>query len=67
VMTGGGAERCGGAFVAGATAAEAPVAIARDIPAAPHTGKALLKRFCFETCFVRAIVESPGLRETRRK
>jgi hypothetical protein len=60
VNTGGGAERCG-AFVVGATAADAPLAIARDIPAAPHTGRAFLERFRFETFFARAMMDLPCL------
>jgi hypothetical protein len=51
--------RCDGAFSVGATAADAPPAIAKDAPAAPHIGKAVLGRFRFESCFVRAIVEPP--------
>lgn len=45
------------AFSAGATpVADAPPAIAKDIPAAPQTGKAFLECFRFETGFVRAMV-----------
>ncbi len=29
-----------------------------DNPAAPNTGKALLRRFCFEVCFAWGIVHS---------
>jgi hypothetical protein len=50
---------CDGAFAVGATAADAPPAIAKDMPAAPHAGKAVLRRFCFEACFARAIVGPP--------
>jgi hypothetical protein len=46
---------CDGAFAVGATAADAPPAIAKDIPAAPHAGKAVFRRFRFEVCFARAI------------
>jgi hypothetical protein len=56
-MTEGGTMPCDGAFAVGATAADAPPAIAKDIPAAPHAGKAVFRRFCFEACFARAIVE----------
>jgi hypothetical protein len=46
-------------FPSGATpAADALPASAKDIPAAPHTGK-LFERFRFETCFRRAMVRSP--------
>jgi hypothetical protein len=48
---------CDGAFGVGATAADAPPAIAKDMPAAPHAGNAVLRRFCFEACFARAILE----------
>jgi hypothetical protein len=43
----------------GATPADALPAIAKDIPAAPHTGKAIFERFRFGACFARAIVEPP--------
>jgi hypothetical protein len=47
------------AFSAGATpVADAPPAIARDIPAAPHTGRAFLVRLLFETCLPRAMVKN---------
>src|SRR5215216_4077858 len=46
---------CDGVFAVGATAADAPPAIAKDIPAAPHAGKALFRRFRFEACLARAI------------
>jgi hypothetical protein len=48
---------CDGAFAVGATAADAPPAIAKDIPAAPHAGKAVPRRLRFEVCFARAIME----------
>jgi hypothetical protein len=48
---------CDDPFVVGATAADAPPAIAKVIPAAPHTGKAIFGRFRFEACFARAIVQ----------
>jgi hypothetical protein len=35
-------------------AADAPPTIAKDMPAAPHTGKAIFGRF-FGACFVRAM------------
>jgi len=38
--------------------ADAPPASDKDTPAIPNTGTALLKRFRFEACFVRDIVES---------
>ncbi len=59
VMTGGSAVPCDDPFVVGATAADAPPAIAKDIPAAPHAGKAIFGRFRFDACFARAIVELP--------
>jgi len=46
---------CDGTFAVGATAAEAPPAIASDIPAAPHAGKATFERFRFAGCLARAI------------
>jgi len=53
VMTG---RFCSGAVFSPLTiAADAPLVIARDIPAAPHTGNAGLERFRFEACFARAI------------
>jgi hypothetical protein len=51
--------RCEGEFAVGATAANAPSAIAKDTPAATHNGKAVLDRFRFEACFARAIVGPP--------
>jgi hypothetical protein len=54
-----GSVRCDDPLSAGATAADALPAIAKDIPAAPHTGKAFLERFFFEACFARAIFEPP--------
>ena len=47
---------CDNTFAVGAVA-DVPPAIAKDIPAAPNTGKVILRRFRFETRFVRAIVE----------
>jgi hypothetical protein len=52
---------CGAVFSPFTTAADAPPAIARDIPAAPHTGKACLERFRFEASFARAMVDLPNL------
>jgi hypothetical protein len=47
---------CDDPFSAGATpVADAPPTIAKDIPAAPHAGKAFLECFRFETGFVRAM------------
>ena len=47
-------------FSIGTVAADAPPAIANDIPAAPHAGKVFIERFRFEACFfARAIVDSP--------
>jgi hypothetical protein len=40
--------------------ADAPPATAKDMPAIPNTGNALLRRFRFEACFARAI-ESPPI------
>jgi hypothetical protein len=54
---------CDGAFGVGATAADAPPAIAKDMPAAPHAGKAVLRRFCFAACFARAILEPSCISE----
>jgi hypothetical protein len=53
---------CDAPFVVGATAADAPLAIASDTPAAPNTGnvnagKVGFRRFRFETCFACAIAE----------
>jgi len=59
LKTGGGALRCAAPFVVGATAADAPLAIAKDTPAAPHTGRDILERFRFEACFARAMAEPP--------
>jgi hypothetical protein len=46
---------CGVACSPSRTAADAPPAIARDMPAAPHTGNVDLERFRIEACFARAI------------
>jgi hypothetical protein len=40
-------------------AADALPAIAKDIPAAPHTGNAGLERFRFEVCFGRVMADLP--------
>lgn len=57
-----GSVRCEDPFSAGATpVADAPPTIARDIPAAPHTGRAFREGFLFETCFARAMAEPPVL------
>jgi hypothetical protein len=61
VTSGAGAAVCDDAFVVGAIAADAPPAIAKDIPAAPQTGKAFCRRFRFEVCFARAILHPPVL------
>jgi hypothetical protein len=45
-----------GTFAVGAVA-EAPPAIANVTPAAPTTGKAVLRRFRFGACFACAISE----------
>jgi hypothetical protein len=37
--------------------ADAPLASDNDNPAAPNTGKALLRRLCFEACFAYDMVE----------
>jgi hypothetical protein len=47
--------RCDGTSAVGATAADAPPAIASDIPAAPQAGKATFERFRFAGCLARAI------------
>ena len=58
-MTGRYEESCkDGTFVVGAVAA-APPAITKDTPAAPNAGKAILRRFRFETRFACAIVGPP--------
>jgi hypothetical protein len=54
-----GSWRCGDAFSSGTTAADAALAIAKDIPAAPHIGKVFLERFRFEACFARAMADLP--------
>ena len=55
----GNAVRLADVSAAGATPADAPPAIAKDIPAAPQAGKAIFRRFRFATCFARAIVDTP--------
>lgn len=61
-MTGRNEESCkDGTFVVGAVAA-APPAITKDTPAAPNAGKAILRRFRFETRFACAIVALRCLR-----
>jgi hypothetical protein len=50
---------CEGTFAVGAVAADAPPAIVKDIPAAPNTGKAIRRRFCFVARFARAIAKPP--------
>jgi len=47
---------CDNIFAVGAVA-DVPPAVDKDIPAAPNTGKAIRRHFCFEVCFARAIVE----------
>src|SRR5262245_23563439 len=47
---------CGEVFSPLTIAADAPPVIAKDMPAAPHTGNAGLERFRFEVCFTRAII-----------
>jgi hypothetical protein len=56
-----GSRACEGAFSPGTTAADVPLAIAKDIPAAPHTGKTFLDRLRLEACFARAIADLPYL------
>ena len=48
-----------GVFAVGAAAADTPPASAKDIPAAPHAGKAILERFRFKVFFARAMAEPP--------
>jgi hypothetical protein len=48
---------CDGTFAVG-DIADAPPPIAKDIPAAPNAGKAIFRRFRFETCFACAIEPS---------
>ena len=65
-MVTGGAVRGDGAVAVGVVAADAPPAIAKDIPAAPQTGKVIVGCFRFEAFFVRAMVEPPvGLADAR--
>jgi hypothetical protein len=57
-MAGGSGLSCnGGTFAVGALA-DAPPAIAKETPAAPNDGKAILRRFRFEVRFAFAIVGS---------
>jgi hypothetical protein len=46
---------CGAVFAPSTTAADALPAIAKDMPAAPHTGNVGPERFRFEVCFARAM------------
>jgi hypothetical protein len=48
-------------------AADALPAIAKDMPAAPHTGKFGPERFRFEVCFARAMVSSRSMRGPQRR
>jgi hypothetical protein len=41
-------------------AADAPFANVNDNPAAPKTGTALLRRFCFAACLARDMIDSPA-------
>jgi hypothetical protein len=61
-MRGRGAVSCDGTSAV-ATAAEAPPVIAKDIPAAPNTGKVVLRPFRFEACFRRAMAEPSDICE----
>jgi hypothetical protein len=61
MVTGVGAVVRGDVSAVGATAAEAPPAIANDIPAAPQAGKAILERFLLEARFACAISSPPLL------
>jgi len=56
-MTEPGSMSCDGPFGIG-TFADAPPPIAKDTPAAPKTGKAILGCFRFEGCFARAMTEA---------
>src|SRR5262245_20168652 len=58
---------CSGPFAVGAAAADAALAIINDTPAAPSTGKAVVRRFRFEPCFARAIVKPPDLPADARR
>jgi hypothetical protein len=58
-MTGGRAVSCDGTFAVDTVADDAPPAIVKDTPAAPNTGKAVIRRFRFEACFACAIAEPP--------
>jgi len=62
-MTGPRSVSCGGAFAKGVVA-DAPVPIAKVIPAAPSAGKAILRGLCFEARFVRAMLE-PSCKQTQ--
>jgi len=55
-----GSRACEGAFSPRTTAADAPLAIAKDIPAAPHIGKAF-ERLRLEACLARAMTDLPDL------
>src|SRR3982751_2164150 len=55
-----GSRACEGAFSPGTTAADVPLAIAKDIPAAPHIGKAF-ERLRLEACLARAMTDLPDL------
>jgi hypothetical protein len=55
-MTGRNSVSRGGTFAVD-TVADAPPATAKDTPAAPSAGKAILRRFCFEVRFARAMLE----------
>jgi hypothetical protein len=59
---------CDGRFaVGGAVAADAPPAIAKDIPAIPTAGTAFLRRFRFEASFACDIASPPALRFSSEK
>jgi hypothetical protein len=59
VTTDGRALCCDEVSAVGATPADAPPAIAKDMPAAPHAGKVIFRPFRFDACFARAIVDTP--------
>jgi hypothetical protein len=53
--------------VGGAVAADAPPAIAKDMPAIPTVGTAFLKRFRFEASFACDIASPPAFLHVPRE
>jgi hypothetical protein len=56
-----------GSFAVGAVRADAPPAIAKDTPAIPAIGTALLRRFRFAVGFARGIVETSLISSQSKK